>query len=508
MRKVRPGTFFWALVPALLLLTIPLLADSHVRIVRLSDVEGTVQVDRNIGLGFENAFLNLPITEGVKLRTQSDGRAEIEFENGTTLRIAPLTEIHFDQLSLGESGTRNSSVSLAAGMLYVDCDAAREEDFSIKFGHQTVKLNGPAHFRLGADSNQAALSVFSGQVQIQSPSGEFVVSKNQTGNFDLTKQDQYRLVKKIEPSLFDDWDKSQLKYHDRYLKAAAYKNSSPYSYGLSDLNYYGYYVNVPGHGMVWQPRLAGADWDPFSCGRWAWYPAIGSVWVSCYPWGWMPFYYGAWNYDPAFHWYWDPAGASHSWNYAPVIASAPPKFVFPRPPARPVHGGGGSRNPVVVVNSGLAPLPGTREKIVMRAGSAALGVPRGAIRNWNKVDAQAQRSGEATATFRAAPMPVLPPEAGFQNLSGNIRTMQASPGLSAYRSPVTRSSASAFSGRAAGSRGSAIPVGRSAPSMPSSSQPARSAPAPAPAMPAPATSSPAMSSTRSSGSSAPAPARR
>jgi hypothetical protein len=42
----------------------PLWPDSQARIVRLSDVQGSVQIDKNTGMGFENAFLNLPITQG------------------------------------------------------------------------------------------------------------------------------------------------------------------------------------------------------------------------------------------------------------------------------------------------------------------------------------------------------------------------------------------------------------------------------------------------------------
>ncbi|HVR23865.1 MAG TPA: hypothetical protein VMU26_11125, partial [Candidatus Polarisedimenticolia bacterium] len=46
------------------LLALPAAAESQARIVRLSDVQGGVQIDKNAGLGFENAFLNLPITQG------------------------------------------------------------------------------------------------------------------------------------------------------------------------------------------------------------------------------------------------------------------------------------------------------------------------------------------------------------------------------------------------------------------------------------------------------------
>ena len=50
---------------AALLLTLPAFADSQVRIVRLSQVDGDVQADRNTGQGFEKAFLNMPVTQGM-----------------------------------------------------------------------------------------------------------------------------------------------------------------------------------------------------------------------------------------------------------------------------------------------------------------------------------------------------------------------------------------------------------------------------------------------------------
>ena len=55
---------------------LPALAGSQARIVRLSDVQGSVQIDKNTGLGFENAFLNLPVMQGAQLRTRGNGRVE------------------------------------------------------------------------------------------------------------------------------------------------------------------------------------------------------------------------------------------------------------------------------------------------------------------------------------------------------------------------------------------------------------------------------------------------
>ena len=86
------------------LCALPAVADSQVRIVRLSDVQGSVQIDKNTGLGFENAFLNLPITQGTQLRTRENGRAEIEFEDGSTLRLTPKTTVEFGTLGLTDGG--------------------------------------------------------------------------------------------------------------------------------------------------------------------------------------------------------------------------------------------------------------------------------------------------------------------------------------------------------------------------------------------------------------------
>ena len=67
-----------------LLFLLPLAwADSHVRIVRVSSLNGDVQVDRADGQGFDKAILNMPIVYGSRAWTRNDGQAEIEFEDPT-----------------------------------------------------------------------------------------------------------------------------------------------------------------------------------------------------------------------------------------------------------------------------------------------------------------------------------------------------------------------------------------------------------------------------------------
>ena len=98
-------------VAVFLLASVPAFSDSQVRTVRLSYVEGGVQIARGSAQEFEKAMVNLPITQSTRLRTAQDGRAEVEFEDGSTVRLAPNSSIEFPQLVLRDSGGKASSAS-------------------------------------------------------------------------------------------------------------------------------------------------------------------------------------------------------------------------------------------------------------------------------------------------------------------------------------------------------------------------------------------------------------
>ena len=264
MSKLSVRLIVATIVVSFLLLTIPSLticafADSQVRVVRLSDVQGEVKIDRNLGQGYEKAFLNLPITQGVKVQTKSDGRAEVEFEDGSTLRITPDTVIEFPQLSLRDTGAKVSVVHLQEGTAYVNFAGGKDDEFTLTFAHEKVSLTHSAHLRIEMADVTATLAVFKGDVEVVGDSGTIAVGKNHTATFDLTDDDHSTLAKDLEPDPFDAWDKQQEQYHELYA-SNSYSSYSPYAYGTSDLNYYGSFFNVPGYGMMWQPYFAGAGW--------------------------------------------------------------------------------------------------------------------------------------------------------------------------------------------------------------------------------------------------------
>jgi len=426
---------------ACLLVALPALADSQARIVRLSDVQGSVQIDKNTGLGFENAFVNLPITQGTQLRTGDRGRAEIEFEDGSSMRLTPNTTVQFSKLLLNDSGKRVSEVSLVQGMAYVNW--LGKDDLALDFSHEKLALDRSAHFRVDASSQVANVAVFKGDVNVEGPSGQLSVEKKKTATFDLADNDKSKIENKVVEAPLDSWDKEAISYHDQYAKN---NNNSPYGYGLSDLNYYGAYTNVPGYGMMWQPYFTGVGWDPFMNGAWGFYPGYGYMFASAYPWGWMPYRYGNWMFVPNYGWMWQP-GMWNTWVTVPRYTPTTAVHVTSLTPP-PVTG---PARTVVVGKVGVAS-PMMASRMTVNAGSAGMGIPRGSVNNLNHLNHQVIKTG--AVQVQPAPQFAATPAA-----------RSASPGFA--------TAGSAGAGNSAGARSNSAPA---APAM-GHSAPAASRPA-------------------------------
>ena len=144
---------------ALLALSTPLWADSQARIVRLSNVQGNVQIDRRTGDGFEVALENLPVLQGTRIATKDDGRVEIEFEDGSTVRLAPNTSVEFTRLSLRDSGGKNTELEVSEGTAYFNINPGKHDDFVVDVGHRSVNLDHAARFRATVDQSHAHIEI-------------------------------------------------------------------------------------------------------------------------------------------------------------------------------------------------------------------------------------------------------------------------------------------------------------------------------------------------------------
>ena len=338
----------------LLTLPLPLLADSHARIVRLSYVDGDVELDKGDGRSFNTAYMNMPISHGWRLWAR-DGQAEAEFEDGSSIRLTPDALVVFSDLTLDSRGGRRTSVELQQGTAYFDIRHRDQDSFQLTAGRDRIDLSKSTHFRVSAEKHQVELAVLSGEVQVSNGSaGEVAVGKGETIRLDDDDPNRYYLTKAVDTESYDQWDSDRVKNHDEVFSTGSVPGTNAgLVYGLSDLSTHGDYFFVSGYGYMWRPASASLAWDPFADGYWLSYPGSGYVFVSGYPWGWAPYRYGSWHFVNGRGWCWAPGNHWNAWHAVPPVHDRPPNFHRPEVPH---HG-----PPVIAVNGGMpTPVPPNR----------------------------------------------------------------------------------------------------------------------------------------------------
>jgi hypothetical protein len=427
--------------------------DTNVRIVRLSYTSGDVQLDRRQGQGYERAIMNMPLIQGSRLWTRGeDALVEVEFEDGSAMRLTPGSAVDFPELSLRESGEKVSSVDIESGTAYFDI-RNHMGSFRVSFGGQQINVTHPARFRVYGDNGQFKVAVYKGDLGVRSGDNQIEVRSGETFALDVIDPSRYNLSKSIAEGSYDDWNQERERYTQPYTSASTYSADSyyngfspAYSYGLADLAYYGNYFNAPGWGWLWRPYYTGTAWNPFMDGSWMWYPQFGYIWISPYPWGWMPYRYGAWNFVPGYGWCWMPGTTWNTWVPVTAVNRPPVNWVPVRPPAGPSQPGtaglvavgrtlgpvyppGWTRTGVSISGTSLLPsrsnLPPLGNPV--SAASTATNTPglitrNGAITNNLVMPAITNSSTNAAPAAKPAPPPVAGPRSHGSPPSGSARS--------------------------------------------------------------------------------------
>ncbi len=305
---------------------------SHARIVRLSYVKGEVQIDNDHG--FQNATMNIPVTEGNRLVTSSDSWAEVEFEDGGILRLAPETQVTFSELGRNSSGGALTAVDVDNGEAEFRLHKKEGSEFAVTARNKTILLQHSGRFRVTASNSiPLEVAVLKGEVSVRdnSSGSEVAVKKNETFALNTSDFERYRLEKGAQADALDRWGDERDDALAAYNARGANYAESPYQYGVSDLNYYGQYYDMPGYGYLWQPYGVNFGWNPYMNGYWCYSPFYGYTWVSAYPWGWMPYRYGHWIFINGRGWMWQP-GAWGNWHRRPFLINPPAGFHAPAPP--------------------------------------------------------------------------------------------------------------------------------------------------------------------------------
>jgi hypothetical protein len=340
-------------------------ASPTVRVVRLSLAQGDVQVDRNLagnqGDGWEQAINNMPLIQGARLYAAENSKAELEFEDGSSIRLVGPAQISLNQLSLTPDGAPVNQIEIDSGLVYVNARLNDHADFRIEDPNgESFAVTQPSHLRFKVEEQVALLSVMDGEVDALNDAGNSKVHGGQSYNYILGQPESAARLDKVPQQNEDAWDQQRDQYDGQYAAAGAQYSGSenPEAYGQADLGYYGGYQDIPGYGESWQPSGVGPDWEPFDDGAWSYYPDWGWTFVSAYPWGWCPYYFGNWFYVNGRGWWWhpgphlghgEPHGLGHGGGFhaQPQLASTPHGFSAPHPPT------GSSHRTVAVAGSNL-----------------------------------------------------------------------------------------------------------------------------------------------------------
>jgi hypothetical protein len=381
---------------------------SHARIIRLSLVSGDVRFATETHgdpltdskANWDAAQLNLPIRQSYVLATDN-GRAEVEFENGTLAFLKENTVLEFYDLSL-KDGALITRLVLRQGSASFHVNPVSGDYFSVTGGDFTVEAGSRATFRLDNFDDGSTVENISGRITVLHQEETTRLEKGQSLSMKVGDQSSVSLGRVPDQDEFDRWVSGQIETVSTATAATMqYTNSPYYAAGFGSLYSYGSWSNCGGYGFGWRPFGVGYGWSPFTDGQWIWDPAFGWTFASFQPWGWAPYHYGGWLFD----------SGCGGWFYSPPIvygyfpgAGVPIRRFPPRVhPPRPIY------HPVTAVfvhnkgNVGFVPMHPLDAK-----GKAPLNLERGILSTGASSDLSGRRviafsPGEKWETLKSAP---------------------------------------------------------------------------------------------------------
>jgi hypothetical protein len=194
--------------------------ESHARIVRISYFEGDVRLNN------QDVSMNVPLTENGVLVTGNDGVAEVEFEDGSRLRVAPESQITFSQLARLSSGEALTRVDLDEGEIELTVRRGAAAEYAISVHRKNIQVAAGTRVRvLSVGSDPLEVAVWAGKTVVHdSETGQdVVVKRDETLAVATNDPEQYDLEKGIEPDDLDQFCQSR----DQYLASASAGGTSP-----------------------------------------------------------------------------------------------------------------------------------------------------------------------------------------------------------------------------------------------------------------------------------------
>jgi hypothetical protein len=300
-------------------------AEGPVRMARFSYVSGKVTWRADESMDWSPATVNLPIRQGAQVWVTNGGRADIQFDDGSEMRLGN-GALAVLKLLYSDAEGEFTQIDLKEGLatLYARHDTSV---YQIETPFVSVKTNGPSQIRFGIDSG-SEVAVQRGSATVEGLQGKITL---QQGDYlDLADADTRYQARPLPRA--DSWDGWNTERNRLIEGKSETSQHVPPNIGIvsGNLDEYGTWRNDPHYGWVWCPHVTASDWRPYYDGHWTWVDPFGWTWVSDEPWGWAPYHYGTWIHQP-YGWGWVPGPVNQYWCpgvvsfsvYAGQIAWAP-----------------------------------------------------------------------------------------------------------------------------------------------------------------------------------------
>ena len=288
--------------------------EGPVRLARFSYIQGNVTWRADDTAEWSVGTTNLPLRQGAQIWVSGGGRAEIQFDDGSLLRLGNDAVVTLQTLYSDAEG-EFTEIKLTDGLAALRLKHERSV-FQIDTPLVSVKSVGPARLRIGAGSG-VEVGVRAGAATVEGPEGRAELKR---GDYlDLENGDSPLRVRPLPRD--DSWERWNDE-RDANLAAGDEDNRvhrvpSNIALVANDLNSYGDWQQEPQYGWVWCPRTTAVDWRPYQYGHWTWVNPFGWTWVSDEPWGWAPYHYGTWTHFGQ-RWGWVPGPVTQCWSPAVV----------------------------------------------------------------------------------------------------------------------------------------------------------------------------------------------
>jgi hypothetical protein len=299
----------------------------HISLVDIKNDGKDPMVLREGATAAEPATLNLPLGPGDTIFTSAERRCEIQFDNGTVLRLDVNTELKIEALMAQtlSARTKISNLVLRRGRVYAMYkEYSSKEMFQVITANAAVKIahNAVATIGWAADTGTDIQVAFGRANVLYGPRNkdlsEKTVYKNEKMNVAPDHAASFPALD--TPSDFERWNLEINKNFDELHKGKTMipkpvqrLNAAVFYFAQQYGNLYGEWIYDDFFGYVWRPftndmRYPNGSWSPYYVGRWSNYNGQ-MFWVADEPWGWVPYHLGVWQWNEKRGWYWIPGSA-------------------------------------------------------------------------------------------------------------------------------------------------------------------------------------------------------